>query len=54
MTELVNPRDERSTFSYDALGRIVQRKLGNDNLTTQVYDSAARMTDGGLLGSERT
>ena len=44
MTELTNPRDERSTLTYNALGRITQQEAANGNVTTQAYDTAGRMT----------
>ncbi len=44
MTRLENPQNERTTWTYDNLGRATQQQLGNDSKATYTYDSAGQLT----------
>jgi RHS repeat-associated protein len=41
---LLNPQGQRTSFTVDALGRETRKELANGCVTTQVYDSAGRLT----------
>ena len=44
MTTLENPQNERTTWTYDNLGRTTERQLANGSKATYTYDAARRLT----------